>query len=83
MKPYSRDLRERIIAALETSTYSQDGIETTSGVSLSFVETLWRKWRKTGDCNPLPLASACARIESPKWSIHQVYAAFGNLAIPD
>jgi hypothetical protein len=55
MKPYSQDLSERIIAALETGTDSQSEIATTFGVSLSFVEKLWRGWRKIGDCAALPL----------------------------
>jgi transposase len=61
MKPYSRDLRERIIAALETGTDSQAEVATTFGVSLSFVEKLWRKWRKTGNCDALPHAGGCQR----------------------
>jgi transposase len=56
MKPYSQDLLERIIAALETSADSQSEIAATFEVSLSFVEKLWRKWRKTGNCNALPHA---------------------------
>ena len=56
MKPYSLDLSERIIAALETGTDSQPEIAATFGVSLSFVEKLWRKWRKIGNCEALPHA---------------------------
>ena len=56
MKPYSQDLRERIFAALETGTDSQSEVAATFGVSLSFVEKLWRKWRKIGNCDALPHA---------------------------
>jgi len=56
MKPYSQDLREKIIAALETGIDSQSEVAATFGVSLSFVEKLWRKWRKIGNCDALPHA---------------------------
>jgi transposase len=56
MKPYSQYLLEIIIAALETGTDSQSEIAAKFEVSLSFVEKLWRKWRKTGNCDALPHA---------------------------
>jgi transposase len=56
MKPYSQDLRERIIAALETDEESQSETATAFGVSLSFVQKLWRKWRETGSCEAKPHA---------------------------
>jgi transposase len=56
MKPYSQDLRERIIAALETDEESQSETATAFGVSLSFVQKFWRKWRETGRCEAKPHA---------------------------
>jgi putative transposase len=53
MKPYSQDLRERIIAVLEADQDSQPEIADNFGVSLSFVEKLWRRWRHTGSCAAL------------------------------
>jgi transposase len=50
MKPYSQDLRERLIAALEADQDSQPEIAQNFGVSLSFVEKLWHRWRQTGSC---------------------------------
>jgi transposase len=61
MRAYSPDLRERIIAALEAGTDPQSEIAATFGVSLSFVEKLWRKWRKTGNCDALPHAGGRER----------------------
>jgi transposase len=62
MKPYSLDLRERIIAALETGADSQPEIAATFGVSLSFVEKLWRKWRETSNCEPCPMPAGANAV---------------------
>jgi transposase len=48
MKPYSNDLREKIIEALETGELTQPEVAENFGVSLSFVEKLWQRWRETG-----------------------------------
>lgn len=61
MKPYSQDLRERIIAALEADEESQSETAAAFGVSLSFVQKLWRKWRKTGSCAAKPHAGGRSR----------------------
>jgi transposase len=61
MKPYSQDLRERLIAALEASQDSQPEVAENFGVSLSFVEKLWRRWRQTGSCAALAKAGGKKR----------------------
>ena len=61
MKPYSQDLRERIIAALETGQDAQPEIAENFGVSLSFVEKLWHRWRQTGSCAALARAGGKPR----------------------
>ena len=54
MRPYSQDLRERIIAALEAKEQTQPEIAERFGVSVSTVEKLWKRWRSTDDCAALP-----------------------------
>lgn len=54
MRPYSQDLRQRIVEALEADEETQPEIADRFGVSLSFVEKLWHRWRKTGSCAALP-----------------------------
>jgi transposase len=56
MRPYSKDLRERVIAALEAGQDSQAEIAETFAVSLSTVEKWWRSWRETGRRTALPHA---------------------------
>ena len=56
MKPYSNDLRERVIAALELGLESQAEIAETFAVSLSTVEKWWRCRRETGRRTALPHA---------------------------
>src|SRR5262245_33263179 len=48
MKPYSQDLRDRIIAALTAGHASQPAIAARFCVSLSFVEKLWQRFRHNG-----------------------------------
>ena len=61
MNPYSQDLRERIIADLEAGQDSQPEIAENFGVSLSFVEKLWHRWRQTGSCAALAKAGGNQR----------------------
>ena len=61
MQPYSQDLRERIIAALEADEQTQLEVAEQFGVSLSTVEKLWKRWRETGSCAALPHAGGRSR----------------------
>jgi transposase len=56
MKPYSQDIRERVVHALEVQEQSQVEVARRFDVSISFVEKLWRRWRTTGSCAALPHA---------------------------
>jgi len=61
MKPYSQDLRERILQALQVRGDSQAAIAQRFAVSHSFVERLWQRWRQTGSCAALPHAGGRQR----------------------
>jgi transposase len=54
MNPYSQDLRERVIAALDAGEHNQAEIAETFGVSLSTIEKWWRRWRDIGTCAAFP-----------------------------
>jgi len=56
MRPYSQDLRDRIIQALEAGSETQRAIATGFCVSGVFVEKLWQRWRRTGSSSPKPHA---------------------------
>jgi transposase len=56
MKPYSQDLRDRIIQALEAGTATQRAIAARFCVSGSFVEKLWQRWRHSGSSAAKPHA---------------------------
>ena len=49
MIPYSQDLRNRIIAALEADVETRQDIADIYGVSRSYVQKVWRRWRDTGN----------------------------------
>jgi transposase len=50
--PYSLDLRQKILHAHERGIGSQRLLAELFGVSLSFVERLLRRYRRTGGCAP-------------------------------
>jgi len=54
MTPYSQDLRDRIIEALEADLETRQEIADTYGVSRSYVQKVWRRWRETSNRAALP-----------------------------
>ncbi len=54
MRPYSDDLRERVLAAVENGEGSQRDIAETFGVSVSFVSRLLKRYREAGTLAPKP-----------------------------
>jgi transposase len=64
MKPYSQDLRERVIAALRAGG-TQAAVAERFAVSKSTVEKWWYRWRDTGSCAALPARSGPAPSLQP------------------
>ena len=64
MNPYSQDLRDRLIQALEAAEETQGEIAESFSVSLSFVEKLWNRWRATGSSEAKPHAGGPSRCLS-------------------
>jgi transposase len=56
MKPYSDDLRRKLIAAYENNDYSQQQVAELFGVSPATVRNLVRRKRETGSPDALPHA---------------------------
>jgi transposase len=56
MKPYSQDLRERVLAKARAGKKTQTFIAATFGISLSTLERWLRRKRMTGKSTPLPPA---------------------------
>jgi transposase len=61
VKPYSQDLRERIIDAIETKEATQHEVAQRFSVSLSFVEKLLHRWRTSGTYTAQPHAGGQRR----------------------
>ena len=61
MKPYSQDLRQKIVRALEAQDETQEEVAARFCVSTSFVVKLWRRWRETGSATALPHAGGRGR----------------------
>ena len=62
MKPYSDDLRRKIIAAYENNDYSQQQVAELFGVSPATVRNLVRRKRETGSPDALPHAGGRSPI---------------------
>jgi len=60
MKPYSNDLRGKIIAAYENTESSQREVATLFGVAPATVRNLVRRQRETGSADALPHAGGKA-----------------------
>ena len=61
MKPYSQDLRDRIIQALEAGTATQRAVAARFCVSGACVEKLWQRWRRSGSSAAQPHAGGRQR----------------------
>lgn len=61
MKPYSNDLRRRVIESIQENELSQAEIAEQFSVSLPFVEKLWHRWRTTGSYQALPHSGGAKR----------------------
>ena len=76
MKPYSQDLREKIIYALQAQEETQAEVAERFCVSHSFVVKLWRRCSTTGSCAALPHAGGRARSLKDSEAVirHQIAA---------
>lgn len=54
MRPYSQDLRDRVLAAVKAGDQTQEVIAAFFGVSVSTVEKWWHQKRTTGRSAPRP-----------------------------
>jgi transposase len=66
MAAYSIDLRQKILHAYERRLGSQRAIADLFGVSVSFVEKLWRRYRTVGAITPKPHAGGQRPRLDPK-----------------
>lgn len=66
MRTYSADLRQRILAAVLSKQWTQAEIATRFSVSLSFVEKLLYRWRRTGSLAPAPHRGGRRRAIAPE-----------------
>lgn len=62
MRPYSNDLRRRIIERIQENEESQREIAERFSVSGSFVEKLWQRFRATGSYEAKPHAGGRERL---------------------
>lgn len=61
MRPYSNDLRQRVLAAVKAGKHTQAAIATTFGISQSTLEKWWSAWRTKRQTTALPHRSGPSR----------------------
>ena len=62
MEAYSLDLRERVLLSCEDAFESRREIAENHGVSLSFVQKLWRRWQTDESAQARPRGRGPARL---------------------
>lgn len=66
MKPYSNDLRSRIVAAYESGGHTLEEVAELFGVSLASVKNFVRRHRETGSADALPPGGGQQAVLTPK-----------------
>ena len=75
MNPYSNDLREKIILAIQANDSTQEEIAYRFAVSLSFVEKLWQRFRASGSFAALPHSGGRVRLLKNAESVRRAWVA--------
>ena len=84
MKPYSNDLRLRIIEMIQANELSQAAIAEHFSVSLPFVEKLWHRFRTTGKYQAKPFAGGVKRyLKDDEQLIRQMVQAQSDLTLAE
>ena len=66
MRPYSLDLRQRLVTAYEQGQGSIAEVAESFSVSTAFVKKMLRQWRQTGDLSAKPHAGGKPPSLSPR-----------------
>ena len=79
LKPYSNDLRSKIVAVSESTGYSQGAVAALCGVSAATVRNLVRRKRETGSTDVLPPSGGkAAALDEPARSFVQAEGQTGQ-----
>ena len=85
MKPYSNDLRRRIVEACESGKYSQGEVAELFQVSLATVKNFLRRKRETGSPDALPHAGGNKPLldEKARQFIHECVKGNNDLTLDE
>lgn len=84
MKPYSVDLRRKIIEAYEKGDISQRQLAKRFGVTLSFIIKLFKQYRETGSLDPISPPGRPPRVtDEHEEFIKQLIAQFPTLTLKE
>jgi transposase len=85
MKPYSNDLRRRIVDSYESGDHSLGEVAELFGVSLATVKNFVRRKRQTGSSDALPHAGGKkpSLNEKARTSVHDAIKANNDLSLKE
>ena len=84
MKPYSDDLRLRIIETIQEKELTQPEIAQQFSISLPFVEKLWHRFRTTGSYKAKPHAGGVKRfLKDDEKLLREIVATEPDLTLAD
>ncbi len=84
MRPYSDDLRLRIIETIQENERTQPEIARQFAVSLPFVEKLWQRFRTTGSYKAKPHAGGVKRfLKDDEELLRKIVATEPDLTLAD
>jgi transposase len=85
MKPYSNDLRRRVVEACESGKYSQGEVAELFQVSLATVKNFLRRKRETGSPDALPHAGGNKPLldEKARRFIHECVKGNNDLTLDE
>lgn len=84
MKPYSDDLRLRIIETIQENELTQPEIARQFSVSLPFVEKLWHRFRITGSYRAKPHAGGVKRyLQDDEQLLREMVKSAPDLTLAD
>src|SRR5918993_1166749 len=81
MKPYSKDLRLRVLAAVDAGTPRGEGAETFS-VSIPTIKRWLKRRRETGDVEPEPIPGRPARNRGKNTTLIAAITLEGAMGAP-
>lgn len=83
MRPYPKELRVRVVAAIEQGEFTRAEIASLCGVGVTFIKRMLGLQRAGQDLAPRQGGGPVARLQAPQWAwLPTLWRALPQLALP-